>query len=67
MITELRSRTVFPKTIDVYLGFEIVQQDDTTFVAIPRGWTSVRLTILEAGDLPTLRQRIWSWWHRLLD
>ena len=56
-----------PRTLDVYLGFEIRQHPDGTLVAIPAGWTHRDATVLEARDLPTLRMRIWSWWHRLLD
>jgi hypothetical protein len=67
MIAELKTKTDFPKSMDVYLGFEIIRQSDTTYVAIPRGWTHVQVTILEGRDLPLIRKRIWSWWHSLLD
>ena len=53
--------------VDVYLGFEIRRHSDASFVAIPLGWTHRDAAVLEAQDLPTLRKRIWSWWHRLLD
>jgi hypothetical protein len=56
-----------PQQVDVYLGFEILQHGEDSYVAIPRGWTHVDAKILEAEDLPALRKRIWSWWHRLLD
>jgi hypothetical protein len=67
MIAQLKSKTAFPLTVDVYLGFEVIQKNDTTFVAIPRGWTQVQVTVLQAADLPSMRKRIWAWWHNLLD
>lgn len=56
-----------PQKVDVYLGFEIHQTADGTYVAFPIGWNHKDITLLEAGDLPQLRKRIWSWWHRFLD
>jgi hypothetical protein len=53
--------------VDVYLGFEIRQESDNCFVAIPTGWTHRDAALLEAHDLPSLRKMIWGWWHRLLD
>ena len=67
MIAEAKSRTVFPQSVDVYLGFEVIQRAESAFVAIPRGWTQVRVTVLQAGDLPAIRKRIWAWWHNLVD
>lgn len=56
-----------PQTVDTYLGFEIRQITDDAFVAFPLGWTHRDVTLLEAADLPAIRKRIWSWWHRMLD
>lgn len=67
MIAQVKSKPAFPHTVDVYLGFEIIQKDDKTFVAIPRGWTQGKVAVLQATDLPTMRKRIWAWWHHLLD
>jgi len=56
-----------PRTIDRYLGFEIRQLAEDTFVAFPQGWSHPAVVLLEARDLPTLRKRVWAWWHHLLD
>jgi hypothetical protein len=67
MIAQVKSKPAFPHTVDVYLGFEIIQKDDKTFVGIPRGWTQGKVAVLQAADLPGMRKRIWEWWHHLLD
>ena len=56
-----------PHAVDTYLGFEIRQISDATFVAFPLGWAHKDVTLLEASYLPSMRKRIWSWWHRFLD
>ena len=56
-----------PQTVDTYLGFEIRQMADDSFVAIPTGWSHRDIAVIEAADMPTMRKRIWSWWHRFLD
>lgn len=44
---------------DSYLGFAIQEHEDC-FIATPKGWTG---EILLAESLPTLRRKIWRWWH----
>jgi hypothetical protein len=60
-------RTAFESVVETRLGFEIHRNANGGFVAIPQGWTREQATVLEAETLPALRQRIWNWWHRLLD
>ncbi len=68
MITSTNpAREAQPRTLDIYLGFEIHQHGDASFVAIPSGWVHRDAVVLEASSLPLLRMRIWNWWHRLLD
>lgn len=59
--------TDFEAVIETRLGFEIHRNTDGSYVAIPQGWTSSDTSVLEAPTLPAMRQRIWNWWHRLLD
>jgi hypothetical protein len=49
------------KAIDNYLGYSI-QEISGWYLAIPCGWVG---EVLEAGDLPHLRLKIWRWWHQL--
>ena len=56
-----------PRALDSYLGFEIRHSAEDSYVAFPQGWSHAGLVLLEAADLPTLRKRIWAWWHRPLD
>jgi hypothetical protein len=53
------------RPIDVYLGFEIVQEAVDRFVAIPQAWAGGHAGELQAHDLPTLRKLIWDWWFNL--
>ncbi|MFQ5600469.1 MAG: hypothetical protein ACE5G2_07940 [Candidatus Krumholzibacteriia bacterium] len=64
---ESGSSTASPRPIDVYLGFEIFEEEEGGFVAVPQGWADGGGKELEASDLPALRKRIWHWWHDLLD
>jgi hypothetical protein len=48
-----------PRYGDSYLGFEIRTQNGC-YVATPAGWTG---EVLLAESLPTLRLKIWRWWH----
>ena len=59
--------TDFETVVETRLGFEIHRNAEGRYVAIPQGWTPNETTVLEAPSLPALRQRIWNWWHRLLD
>lgn len=56
-----------PQPVDVYLGFEIVQEAEDRFVAVPQAWAGEQENALEAADLPSLRKLIWDWWHNILD
>ena len=67
MIAEVKTKMQFPQSVDVYLGFEIIQKNASALVAIPRGWTQAQVTILQATDLPAMRKRIWAWWHNPMD
>jgi hypothetical protein len=67
MTAALKTAPDLPQTVDTYLGFEIRKITDDAFVAFPLGWTHRDVTLLEAPNLPTLRKRVWAWWHRLLD
>ncbi len=62
---ESGNSTTRPRPLDVYLGFEIVQEGSDRFIAIPKGWADVAAPELEAPDLPTLRKLIWEWWFNL--
>ena len=66
MVVQTKAPAARPQTVELYLGFLITQEDEMYFVATPSGWTHSG-AILEASDLPTLRKRIWVWWHRPLD
>jgi len=46
---------------DTYLGFKIVPFG-LGFLARPYGWPGGDL---QANDLPTLRKKIWAWWHHV--
>jgi len=46
---------------DAYLGFGIKVQDGC-YVATPVGWTG---EVLLAESMPTLRRKIWRWWHQV--
>jgi hypothetical protein len=46
---------------DSYLGFGIKHQDGC-YVATPVGWTG---EVLLAESMPTMRRKIWRWWHQL--
>jgi hypothetical protein len=59
--------TEFQTVVETRLGFEIHRNANGSYVAIPQGWAPPHATTLEAPNLPALRQRIWNWWHRLLD
>jgi hypothetical protein len=50
-----------PVTSDVYLGYEIRLQDGG-LVATPQGW---RGEVLIADTMPTMRRKIWRWWHQV--
>jgi len=54
-----------PRPVDVYLGFEIVQEAEDRYHAIPQGWAGDQAPELHASDLPTLRKLIWEWWFNL--
>ena len=51
------------KAIDQYLGYSI-QEVSGWYLAIPCGWVG---EVIEAGDMPHLRLKIWRWWHQLGD
>ncbi len=55
------------RPVDVYLGFEIYQEAEDRFVAVPQGWAGGEENQLHAPDLPSLRKKIWDWWHNILD
>ncbi len=65
--TETGSSATRSQPVDVYLGFEIVQEAEDRFVAVPQGWAGGEENELHAGDLPSLRKLIWDWWHNILD
>jgi hypothetical protein len=44
---------------DEYLGFGI-RLVDGLYVAAPMGWTG---EVIVADTMPTLRRKIWRWWH----
>jgi hypothetical protein len=67
MNTAPNASTEFQTVVETRLGFEIHRNADGSYVAIPQGWTPPHATVLEAQSLPALRQRIWKWWHQLLD
>lgn len=67
MTLESTSPTAAPKPVDVYLGYEIYEETTDLFIARPQGWAEGDRDQIEAEDLPTLRKRIWKWWHNLLD
>ena len=46
---------------DSYLGFGIKVQDGS-YIATPVGWTG---EVLLAESMPTMRRKIWRWWHQL--
>jgi len=56
-----------PETGDRYLGFEIAPGDRDDWVAIPGAWHRGAPIRLVGCDRPRIRERIWSWWHRLQD
>ncbi len=47
------------KPVDMYLGFAIFCRDGQ-YVAEPTAWIGEPLI---AEDLPTVRKKIWRWWH----
>jgi hypothetical protein len=51
------------KAIDKYLGYSI-QEISGWYLAIPCCWAG---EVLEAGDMPHLRLKIWRWWHQMSD
>ena len=65
MRVESGSSIARPRPIDIYLGFEIVQDAEDRFVAIPRAWAGDHAQELEAQDLPTLRKLVWDWWFNV--
>ena len=65
MRLEAGNSTTRPQPLDVYLGFEIVQEGGDRFIAMPQGWADRQAPELEAADLPTLRKLIWDWWFNL--
>lgn len=48
--------------LDAYLGFEIRVEEGGRHVANAKFG---RETVLEAYSLPSLRKRIWQWWHHV--
>lgn len=49
------------ESVDEYLGFAI-HEVAGWYLAIPQGWHG---QVLEAGDVPVLRRKIWRWWYQL--
>jgi hypothetical protein len=64
-VVDIKVPEASPQTIEVYLGFRITQQG-AGFFALPEGWSRSG-AVLEAADLPTIRMRIWRWWHQVRD
>ena len=48
-----------PVIHESYLGFR-VEEVWGCFIAIPDGWKGRKIF---AGSLPSLRRKIWLWWH----
>ena len=60
-VVETKTPQVRSQAIEVYLGFRITPHS-AGLLAIPEGWSRYG-AVLEAADLPTIRKRIWRWWH----
>ena len=67
MIAPAKIESEVQPSADVYLGFTIVRRGEHSYVAVPGEWNRTAPVALEGASLPVIRQRIWSWWHRLLD
>lgn len=59
MQATVNPRVENPTLADEYLGYAIKNQDGC-YVATPMGWNG---EVLLADNLPTLRRKIWRWWH----
>jgi len=57
--TVVRNET--QKPADEYLGYRI-QLQDGSYVAMPLGWNG---EVIVAETLPTVRRKIWRWWHQV--